>query len=79
MMFVHIDALADHAVRHRVVGALDLDVIVGLHLGAAPLAELVGPDGQRPQVRLLEFDEARASAANFKDRPMAQPSLLLPL
>lgn len=54
----HVDTLADEAVRHGVVRALDLDVVVGMHLGSAPLAELVAARGQRLEHRGVELREA---------------------
>src|SRR5580658_10905754 len=58
----HFHALPDQAIGHGVIGALELDVIVGMDLGAAPLAELIGARGQRLQCRTLDRLKARAAA-----------------
>src|SRR5215210_3087039 len=62
----HLDRLADQLVRHRVVGALDLDVIIEMNLGLLPGGELVARERQCAQGGALDLGEqagARAFAA----------------
>src|SRR5438552_19077715 len=56
-----IHALADQAVRNRVITALVLDVVVEEHLGALPGGVLVALQRERPQRRLIKLEEATAA------------------
>src|SRR5580658_7123304 len=53
-----IHALADQAVRNRVIPALVLDVVIEEHLGALPGGVLVALQRERPKCRPLELEEA---------------------
>ena len=44
----HIHSLANETIRHGVIRPGNLDVIIGVHLGLAPLAELIRLRRQRP-------------------------------
>jgi hypothetical protein len=59
----HIDPFADQPVRHRVICSGDLNVIIGVHLGLAPLAELVRSGRQELERRSLELLESSAARA----------------
>ena len=52
-------ALADEAVRRRVVGAVEDDVAVAVQLGLLPLSKLPGRNRQRPQGGVLHLIEER--------------------
>jgi hypothetical protein len=56
-----LDALVDELVRHAVVVGLHDDVVVDVHGGVAPLAQLVTGGGQRAQERAVELLEELAA------------------
>src|SRR5882757_765155 len=60
-----IHALADQAVRNRVITALVLDVVVEEHLGTLPGGVLVALQRERPQRRLIKLEEATAARAGL--------------
>ena len=57
----HIDLSADQRMRHRIVEALDLDVIIDPHAGEPPLGELV--IARRQGVQRIAFDAREPSAS----------------
>src|SRR5258708_16821448 len=58
-----IHALADQAVRNRVITALVLDVVVEEHLGTLPGGVLVALQRERPQRRLIKLEAATPARA----------------
>src|SRR5258708_21090555 len=74
-----IHALADQAVRNRVITALVLDVVVEEHLGALPGGVLVALQRERPQRRLIKLEEATAARAGLaRERTLVVALYLLP-
>ncbi len=59
--------------RHRVVVAIDLDVVVDANPRHLPFSVLVGQHRQRPQGRLVHLGEgAGAAAGQLLERPLVQ-------
>ena len=59
----HVELLTDQPVRHRVIGATDLNMVVRVDLRLLLLAELVLPGWQRAQRQTIELDKARPTRA----------------
>src|SRR5258708_8674137 len=75
----HFDALARQRIRNAVVVVVDLYVIIDVHSGRLPTAELETLDRQRAQTRPIHaFQQAATRAFPLTEGTVIQPFATLP-
>ena len=62
----HVDLTTDQAVRYRVEGLIDLDVIIGMNLRGFPLGVFERHARQRPQRHAFDLFKQLAAARRSK-------------
>ena len=68
-----LNALADQAVRHAVVMAVDVDVVIDMHLGTLERGRLKDARRQRLQRRLIDgLEPAAPRPVELLERPLVE-------